>query len=71
MSPIRKRIVTDENNQPVAVQIDYADWLELEKIITSRKAWPASAGDLNSLRGTLKFSGDAVELQRQWRSEWR
>lgn len=27
---INKKIVTDETMQPVAVQIDYADWLEIE-----------------------------------------
>lgn len=26
---VRKKIVTDENHQPVAVQIDYDDWLRI------------------------------------------
>ena len=29
MQRIRKRIVTDEAQQPIAVQIDYADWLKI------------------------------------------
>ena len=30
MRAIRKKLLTDENMQPVAVQIDYPDWLWLE-----------------------------------------
>jgi len=28
---IRKKILTDEADRPVAVQIRYADWLEIER----------------------------------------
>jgi hypothetical protein len=28
---IHKRLVTDENMKPIAVQIDYGDWLRIEK----------------------------------------
>lgn len=31
MLSIHKKIVTDEAMRPVAVQIDYADWLEIER----------------------------------------
>ena len=31
LRPIRKKLVTDEQHRPVAVQIDYADWLEIER----------------------------------------
>lgn len=31
MRDIRKKIVTDEHGEPLAVQIDYADWLEIER----------------------------------------
>ena len=33
MQSIRKKIVTDERLHPIAVQIDYEDWLEIEKMI--------------------------------------
>jgi hypothetical protein len=33
MSPIRLKIVTNEAAQPVAVQIDYADWLEIQRLL--------------------------------------
>lgn len=28
---VRKRIVTDEEHNPVAIQLDYEDWLESER----------------------------------------
>ena len=31
MFEIQKKIVTDENARPIAVQIDYSDWLEIER----------------------------------------
>jgi hypothetical protein len=73
MLPIRKHILTDENNHPVAVQIDYADWLEIEKTLAARSddGAPAKGRSLNALRGSIRFTGDAVALQRAWRSEWR
>ncbi len=36
MSRIRKKIVTDEAQQPVAVQIDYNDWLKIERSLNLR-----------------------------------
>ena len=41
---IKKKIVTDEDNQPVAVQIDYKDWLEFEKILGIKSS---KKGDLS------------------------
>ena len=31
MHAIHKNIVTDEAMRPIAVQIDYADWIEIEQ----------------------------------------
>ena len=36
MDAIRKKIVTDEESRPVAVQIDYEDWLEIERLLEGR-----------------------------------
>jgi len=30
---IRKKVMTDENHYPVAVQIDYRDWLKIENAL--------------------------------------
>ena len=37
MTRITKRIVTDDGNRPVAVQIDYQDWLAFRRRI--RDEW--------------------------------
>ncbi len=38
MHVIRKKIVTDEDSRPVAIRIDYEDWLEIEHLLKSREA---------------------------------
>lgn len=38
MHVIRKKIVTDEDSRPVAIRIDYEDWLEIEYLLKSREA---------------------------------
>ena len=38
MRPIRKKILTDDAMQPVAIQIDYADWLEIERLLNAQGA---------------------------------
>ncbi len=37
MQSIRKKIVTDEDLRPVAAQIDYEDWLEIERLLGGLK----------------------------------
>lgn len=75
MHPIRKKIVADESMRPIAVQIDYADWLEVERLLGLGGA-PANgthhppAPDLNRFAGTLKLKEDPVEFQRRVRDEW-
>lgn len=68
MRTIRKRIVTDENSRPVAVQIDYEDWLEIERLLglQSEKKKPT---DLSRYRGIWK-GVDGLEYQRRIREEW-
>jgi hypothetical protein len=69
MREISKKIVTDEKMQPVAVQIDYADWLEIERMIgVARPAKPAT--DLSRFAGTLDWGEDGVAYQRRVREEW-
>ncbi len=70
MRTISKKIVTDEANQPVAVQIDYADWLEIEKLL-NQASEPRKVTDLAEFRGVLKkLAEDPLEFQRRIRSEW-
>jgi hypothetical protein len=70
MRPFSKKIVTDESNRPVAVQIDYQDWLEIERILEDNPA-PAKVTDLSRYHGILKdLAEDPLEFQRRIRAEW-
>lgn len=78
MRPIEKKIVTDEQGQPVAVLIDYADWLELERRLQERDS--TSAEDTHTSEPSFKqllentqgtwTQGDGLEYQRRMRAEW-
>ena len=69
MAQITKRIVTDDGNRPVAVQIDYQDWLEIElklKLIEAAR----KPMDVDRYRGVLALREDGVAFQRRIRDEW-
>jgi hypothetical protein len=78
MRPIEKKIVTDEAGQPVAVQIDYADWLAIERQL--RKANSDQAADTSTSEPSFDqlledtqgiwSQGDGLEYQRRLRAEW-
>jgi hypothetical protein len=75
MRTIHKKIVMDEAQNPVAVQIDYEDWLEIERLLETRDAEKSKAGRsrfqelLEKTRGTWK-GGDGLEYQIRIREEW-
>jgi hypothetical protein len=77
MRPIRKRVLTDESMQPVAVQIEYADWLEIERLLGLNGSAPKNgsaaqaAPDLNRFAGSLKLPEDPLDYQRRSREEWK
>lgn len=64
---IRKKILTDENNEPIAVQIDYKDWLECEKILNLKS--PQTI-DLSEFSGKISLTEDPLEFQKKIRDEW-
>ncbi|PKL40262.1 MAG: hypothetical protein CVV41_20190 [Candidatus Riflebacteria bacterium HGW-Riflebacteria-1] len=64
---IRKKILTDENNKPVAVQIDYDDWLECERLLNLK---PIKAVDLAEFSGKIALKEDPLEFQKRLRDEW-
>ncbi len=43
MRTIHKKIVMDEKSRPVAVQIDYEDWLEIEQLLETLEAKKSEA----------------------------
>jgi hypothetical protein len=69
MLEIRKKLVTDENLRPVAVQIDYADWLRIERAL-GVETNDTVATDLAPYSGTLKLTEEPLEYQHRVRSEW-
>ncbi len=77
MNAIRKKIVTDEDARPVAVQIDYEDWLEIERLLEKQQPEEKPTGDqqddfealLEKTRG-IWTGGDGLEYQIKIREEW-
>lgn len=60
MSLIHKKILTDENKRPVAVQIDYAEWLEIEKKLDPHTVTKPPT-DLSAHVGKLDWPVDGLE----------
>ena len=69
MFEIRKKIINDENMQPLAVQIDYNDWVKIEQALEKS---PDGKGltDLSRHSGRLRWPIDGLEYQRHVRGEW-
>ena len=70
MHEVHKKIVTDEASRPVAVQIDYQDWIRIERALGLA---PAARGltDLSRHIGRLDWPVDGLEYQHRVRGEWR
>ncbi len=67
MSLIHEKILTDENKRPVAVQIDYAEWLVIEKKLDSQTV-PKPPTNLFARVGKLDWPVDGLEYQNQMRN---
>lgn len=65
---IHKMILTDENMRPVAVQIPYNEWLEIEIAINEKRN---KKSHIAHLSGTIKLPEDPVKYQRKIREEWQ
>ncbi|PSB14060.1 hypothetical protein C7B61_15840 [filamentous cyanobacterium CCP1] len=70
MKPIKKRIVTDESMQPLAVIIDYQDWQAIEKILENYQQQQDTDSDLAAYAGVIQLTVDPLEYQQQIRDEW-
>lgn len=68
MQRIRKKIVTDEAQQPIAVQIDYADWLKIERSLNLPQEDEVT--DLSRYYGVVSLTEDPLAYQARVRSEW-
>ncbi len=69
MHKIRKKILTDEMQRPVAVQIDYSDWLEIEQHLNLQDE-EARTTDLSRHDGIIILTEDPLSYQSRIRQEW-
>ena len=69
MLKFHKKIVTDESLKPIAVQINYADWLKIERLLNLQNSTPKTV-DLSSYSGTIKLTEDPLRYQKRIRGEW-
>jgi hypothetical protein len=69
MTPIHKHILVDESQQPVAVQVEYADWLEIERQLQFTVDISAET-DLSQFSGVISLKEDPLEFQKKLRKEW-
>ncbi|MBI4480167.1 MAG: hypothetical protein HY651_09110 [Acidobacteria bacterium] len=69
MHKICKKILRDESQRPVAVQIDYADWIEIEQRLDLRTV-EARSTDLSRYDGVIALTEEPLGYQARLRQEW-
>ena len=69
MHAIQKRILSDESQHPIAVQIDYADWLEIERSLNLTSEEVKTA-DPSRFAGVIYLTEDPMAYQLRVRGEW-
>jgi len=67
MRVIHKNVLVDDNNQPIAVQIPYGDWLLIERQLEQTSLTDKGLLDLY---GTIAVREDPLAYQRRIRGEW-
>jgi len=70
MPTIHKKILLDEASNPVAVQIDYSDWLEIARRLGIEAKTGESAA-LERFEGAIALTEDPKIFQERVRREWR
>ena len=63
-------LLLDEASKPVAVQIDYADWIEIARRLGIEPKTGESVA-LQRFEGTIALTEDPKIFQEQVRREWR
>ncbi|MBF0108144.1 MAG: hypothetical protein HQL76_03080 [Magnetococcales bacterium] len=69
MRIVRKQLVTDEEHKPIAVQIDYDDWLRIERQLKIQSP-PVQEVDLSRYVGTVNLTESPLAYQARSRNEW-
>ena len=69
MRKIRRKILTDKAERPVTVQIDYSDWLEIERSL-NLQGEDARNTDLSAHEGVISLTEEPLGYQSRIRQEW-
>lgn len=69
MRKIRKKILKDNAERPIAVQIEYTDWLEIERSLNLQGEDPQST-DLSNYQGIITLTEEPLGYQARIRQEW-
>jgi hypothetical protein len=69
MRKIRKKILTDKTDRPIAVQIEYTDWLEIERTLNLQGDDPRNT-DLSCYEGIISLTEEPLGYQSRIRQEW-
>ncbi len=69
MRAIQKKIVIDTDRNPIAVQIDYEDWLEIERLL-DLQGKARKATDLSRYSGVIQLTEEPLDYQKRVRDEW-
>ena len=70
MLTIHKKVLLDEAMNPVAVQIDYADWVEIaRRLEIEPKSGESTA--LQRFEGAISLTQDPMAFQTRMREEWQ
>ncbi len=69
MLDVIKRIITDENDRPIAVQVDYGDWVRIEQELRLNGGQKPPT-NLAVHAGRVDWPVDGLDYQRSVRGEW-
>lgn len=70
MHVIHHKLVTDEHRHPIAVQIDYADWLKLKGMLEHTQ--PKAKKRVSDYAGSIPdLIEDPLAFQKRIRDEWK
>jgi hypothetical protein len=69
MRRIRKTVITDAAQRRVAVQIDYNDWLRIERSLNLQDE-ETEIADLSRYDGVICLTEEPLAYQARIRNEW-
>jgi hypothetical protein len=70
MMLVEKRIVANANMQPVAIQINYYDWLKIEQLLNLQDQTPSPRNKLAKHAGVIQLTEEPLVFQQRIRGEW-